>query len=60
VTVLLERVDLIEGEYLLDVAVHARDGHPYDYRSRALTFAIRSKMRDTGVARLLHRWIPPL
>ena len=60
VTVLLERVDLIEGEYLLDVAVHARDGHPYDYRSRALTFAIRSKMRDTGVARLPHRWILPL
>ena len=59
VAVLLERVDLIEGEYLLDVAVHARDGHPYDYRSRALTFAIRSKVRDTGVARLPHRWILP-
>ena len=58
--VLLERLDLIEGEYLLDVAVHARDGHPYDYRSRALTFAVRSKVRDTGVARLPHRWILPL
>ncbi len=60
VAVLLERADLIEGEYLLDVAVHARDGHPYDYRSQSLTFAVRSKVRDTGVARLPHRWILPL
>ena len=60
VAVLVERADLIEGEYLLDVAVHARNGHPYDYRSRCVTFAVRSKVRDTGVTRLPHRWILPL
>jgi lipopolysaccharide transport system ATP-binding protein len=52
----LERLDLVEGEYLLDVAVHARDGHPYDYHARLYAFAVRSRVRDTGVARLAHRW----
>jgi len=52
----IERLDLVEGEYLLDVAVHARDGHPYDYHSRVYALAMRSRVRDTGVARLAHRW----
>jgi ABC-type polysaccharide/polyol phosphate transport system ATPase subunit len=56
ITVEIERLDLVEGEYLLDVAVHARDGHPYDYHSRLYAFAVRSRVRDTGVARLAHRW----
>jgi lipopolysaccharide transport system ATP-binding protein len=56
VTMEIERLELIEGEYLLDVAVHARDGHPYDYHSRLYAFAVRSRVRDTGVARLVHRW----
>ena len=49
VTMQIERLDLVEGEYLLDVAVHARDGHPYDYHSRLYAFAVRSRVRDTGV-----------
>jgi lipopolysaccharide transport system ATP-binding protein len=56
VTMAIERLELVEGEYLLDVAVHARDGHPYDYHSRLYAFAVRSRVRDTGVARLVHRW----
>jgi len=56
VSVSLERLDLVEGEYLLDVAVHARDGQPYDYHSRLYPFAIRSRVKDAGVARLPHRW----
>jgi ABC-type polysaccharide/polyol phosphate transport system ATPase subunit len=56
ITMAIERLDLIEGEYFLDVAAHARDGHPYDYHSRLYAFAVRSRVRDTGVARLAHRW----
>ncbi|MBI3456854.1 MAG: ABC transporter ATP-binding protein [Candidatus Rokubacteria bacterium] len=59
VSVEVHRLDLIEGEYLLDVAVHARDGHPYDYHSRLYAFAVRSRIRDTGVARLAHAWRLP-
>jgi ABC-type polysaccharide/polyol phosphate transport system ATPase subunit len=56
ITVEIERLDLVDGEYLLDVAVHARDGHPYDYHSRLYAFAVRSRVRDTGVVRLAHQW----
>jgi homopolymeric O-antigen transport system ATP-binding protein len=56
VAVEIHRLDLVEGEYLLDVAVHARDGHPYDYHSRLYAFAVRSRIKDTGVARLAHEW----
>jgi lipopolysaccharide transport system ATP-binding protein len=52
-------LELVEGEYLLDVAVHARDGDPYDYHSRLYAFAVRSRVKDTGVARLAHRWRLP-
>jgi lipopolysaccharide transport system ATP-binding protein len=55
----IERLDLVEGEYLLDVAVHARDGHPYDYHSRLYAFAVRSRLKETGVARLAHTWRLP-
>jgi ABC-type polysaccharide/polyol phosphate transport system ATPase subunit len=55
------RVDLPDlrlapGEYHLDVAVHARDGAPYDYRRRALTFTVTSRERGVGVYFPRHRW----
>lgn len=56
VTVDIHRLDLVEGEYLLDVAVHARDGRPYDYHSRLYAFSVRSRVKDTGIARLAHEW----
>jgi ABC-type polysaccharide/polyol phosphate transport system ATPase subunit len=59
VAVDIRGLDLVEGEYLLDVAVHARDGHPYDYHSRLYAFAVRSRVKDTGVARLGHDWRLP-
>lgn len=54
-----ERPPLIEGTYFLDVAVHARDGHAYDYRSRCASFAVRSPLKEMGLCRLPHRWITP-
>jgi ABC-type polysaccharide/polyol phosphate transport system ATPase subunit len=56
VAVRIGRLELVEGEYLLDVAAHARDGYPYDYHSRLYTLAVRSRTKDTGVARLAHDW----
>ncbi|OGP52335.1 MAG: hypothetical protein A2Y79_13740 [Deltaproteobacteria bacterium RBG_13_43_22] len=53
----LEQVHLIEGNYLLDVAVHAHDGHNYDYQSGCMSFAVRSTKKDAGIYRIPHRWI---
>jgi ABC-type polysaccharide/polyol phosphate transport system ATPase subunit len=47
---------LAPGEYLLDVAVHARDGHPYDYQRRILSFTVTSSSRGVGVYFPPHRW----
>jgi len=47
---------LAPGEYVVDVAVHARDGAPYDYRRRALTFTVTAKNGGVGVYFPEHRW----
>ncbi|MEM9592636.1 MAG: ABC transporter ATP-binding protein [Acidobacteriota bacterium] len=47
---------LAPGEYLVDVAVHARDGSPYDYRRRLLTFSVTAAERGVGVYFPEHRW----
>lgn len=47
------------GEYFVDVAVHSRDGAPYDYHRRALTFTVTSRdPRNQGVGIYFpeHRW----
>jgi ABC-2 type transport system ATP-binding protein/lipopolysaccharide transport system ATP-binding protein len=56
----VERLDLVEGDYLLDLAVHTPGGHAYDYHSRSHRFAIRSPIKDTGVFRPGHTWEAPL
>jgi ABC-type polysaccharide/polyol phosphate transport system ATPase subunit len=40
---------LAPGEYLLDVAVHARDGYPYDYHRRYLSFTMTSREAGVGI-----------
>lgn len=47
---------LAPGEYVVDVAVHSRDGAPYDYRRRALSFTVTAKSRGVGVYFPEHSW----
>jgi hypothetical protein len=49
-------LNLIEGTYYLDLAVHRLDGYPYDYQRGLTRFRTTSPIGDTGVARLPHRW----
>lgn len=51
------RNDLVEGEYLLDVAIHRPDGFPYDYYRECIRFTVSSAVKDVGVMRLNHKWI---
>ncbi len=51
-----EKIHLIEGTYFLDVAVHALDGHAYDYQSGCTSFAVRSTRKDSGIYRIPHSW----
>lgn len=44
------------GEYLLDVAVHTREGMPYDYRKSLLSFTVTASDRGVGLYFPAHRW----
>jgi ABC-type polysaccharide/polyol phosphate transport system ATPase subunit len=50
------RIDLVDGAYTFSVAVHAKDGHPYDYHDQMYDFDVRSKIKDEGVFRPPHQW----
>jgi len=52
----IERLDLVEGTYKLDVAVHKRDGFPYDYHRLLYTFRVKSRTHDAGIYRPPHTW----
>ena len=56
VRLVLERLQLIEGSYFLDVAAHQRDGYPFDYHRALYTFRVNSRIKDLGVYRPSHRW----
>jgi ABC-type polysaccharide/polyol phosphate transport system ATPase subunit len=53
----IESADLASGAYSLDVAVHASDGAPYDYRSDVLRVSVVAPEASTGVWRPRRRWI---
>ncbi len=44
------------GEYLLDVAIHARDGTPYDYRRQLASFSVTAPNRGVGTYFPEHEW----
>jgi ABC-type polysaccharide/polyol phosphate transport system ATPase subunit len=57
VTFAIDSLDLVEGTYKLDVAVHKRDGFPYDYHRLLYTFRVKSRTKDVGIYRPQHRWM---
>jgi ABC-type polysaccharide/polyol phosphate transport system ATPase subunit len=56
VSVHIDSLNLIEGSYKLDVAIHRENGAPYDYHRQLYTFRMTSHTRDVGVFRPPHRW----
>jgi len=55
-TFVVDSLDLVEGTYKLDVAVHKRDGFPYDYHRLLYTFRVKSRTHDVGIYRPRHHW----
>ncbi len=56
VRVVIPELNLIEGTYYLDAAVHRRDSFTYDYQRGLCRFRTTSTVGDVGVARLQHTW----
>jgi ABC-type polysaccharide/polyol phosphate transport system ATPase subunit len=56
VSFIIDRLDLIEGSYMVDVAAHRKDGVPYDYHRLLHTLRVVSPLKETGIFRPPHRW----
>jgi ABC-type polysaccharide/polyol phosphate transport system ATPase subunit len=56
VDLMIDSLDLVEGTYKLDAAVHKKDGYPYDYHRLLYTFRVKSRTKDVGIFRPPHRW----
>jgi ABC-type polysaccharide/polyol phosphate transport system ATPase subunit len=52
----IDRLDLLEGTYKVDVAAHRQNGVPYDYHRLLHTLRVVSSTKDTGVFRPPHSW----
>ena len=52
----IDRLDLLEGTYKVDVAAHRQNGVPYDYHRLLHTLRVVSSTKDTGVFRPPHAW----
>jgi hypothetical protein len=52
----IKRLELVQGTYKLDVAVHKRDGFSYDYHRLLYTFRVKSRTMDAGIYRPGHVW----
>ncbi len=55
-TFAIDSLELVEGTYKIDAAVHKRDGFPYDYHRLLYTFRVKSRTHDVGIYRPRHRW----
>jgi ABC-type polysaccharide/polyol phosphate transport system ATPase subunit len=52
----IPELQLVEGTYFLDLAVHQRDGYPFDYHRALHQFRVQSKVKDIGIYRPGHQW----
>ena len=56
VTFAIEHLDLVDGTYKLDVAIHQSNGTPYDYHRLLYTFRVAARTKEAGIYRPPHRW----
>ena len=52
----ISSLNLIPGQYLLDVAIESQIGIAVDYFREAYRFEVFSDLSDVGVARIAHQW----
>jgi hypothetical protein len=55
-TFAIDALELVQGTYKLDVAVHKVDGYPYDYHRLLYSFRVKSRTQDVGIYRPRHTW----
>jgi ABC-type polysaccharide/polyol phosphate transport system ATPase subunit len=53
---LIDSLCLVAGTYKVDVAVHRKNGAPYDYHRLLYTIRVTSRVNEVGIVRPPHRW----
>ena len=53
---ILENVELLPGEYFLDIAIQEGEWESVDYYTKAYKISIYSDINDVGICRLSHKW----
>ena len=56
VSFIIDSLCLVAGAYKVDVAVHRKNGAPYDYHRLLYTLRVTSRVNETGIVRPPHRW----
>lgn len=57
VTIEFEKLLLLPGEYILDIAFHKEDGLAYDYWRDCKRIRVYSDYQEAGVSRQEHKWL---
>lgn len=52
----LDEMNLLPGEYLIDIAIESGDGIPVDYFREAYKIEMISAAGDVGITRIKHSW----
>lgn len=47
---------LMQGEYMLDLALHSADEEPYDFWRGCMRFSVYTNTSDVGICRMEHAW----
>lgn len=53
----IDNLNLITGQYWIDIAVRKMDMFAYDYCSKGFVFDIMSTCNEVGIGRIEHNWI---
>lgn len=52
----ISKLNLVAGEYIVDLALHAPDGLPYDFWKDVCRIKVVSPLQEVGIAHLDHEW----
>ncbi|ENZ30839.1 hypothetical protein HMPREF1084_03412 [Clostridium butyricum 60E.3] len=57
IEILIDKIQLLNGDYTLDIAFHDEYGKPYDYIRKIKKFSVYSSITDAGIFRMEHKFI---
>lgn len=56
IRIYIDKLNLITGEYYIELAIRKPDAFPYHYKDKAFKFNMTSVERERGIAKIEHKW----